>query len=145
MLLPLELLWLPPGRGRAFWHRRPGLSLGIDHSAITVSSTAKSLAFYQVLLGLHAAYTVTNEGETQERLDGAAGAVVRITGLQAAAPQGPGIEFLKYERPATGRPSAVIRADDAAHAHLTLVVDGLQEILAVPEGAAFLERLTPER
>ena len=70
-------------------------------------------------------------------LDGAAGAVVRITGLQAAAPQGPGIEFLRYERPATGRPGAGIRADDAAHAHLTLVVDGLQEILAAPEAQHF--------
>ena len=87
---PLELLWFPPGQGRAFWQGRAGLFLGIDHSAIAVSSTEKSLAFYQGLLGLHSAYAGTNEGETQERLDGAAGAVVRITGLQAAAPQGPG-------------------------------------------------------
>ncbi len=130
---PLELLWFPPGQGRAFWQRRAGLFLGIDHSAIAIASTEKSLAFYQGLLGLHTAYTGTNEGETQERLDGAAGAVVRITGLQTAAPEGPGIEFLKYERPATGRPAAGIRADDAAHGHLTLAVDGLQEILAAPE------------
>ena len=101
--------------------------------APTVSSTEKSLAFYQGHLGLHTVYAGTNEGETQERLDGAAGAVVRITGLQAAAPQGPGIEFLQYEKPATGRPAAGIRADDAAHAHLTLVVDSLQGILAAPE------------
>ena len=134
---PLELLWFPPGQGRAFWRGRTGLFLGIDHSAIAVSSTEKSLAFYQGLLGLHSAYAGTNEGETQERLDGAAGAVVRITGLQAAAPQGPGIEFLQYEKPATGRPAAGIRADDAAHAHLTLVADSLQEILAAPEAQRF--------
>ena len=93
----------------------------------------KSLAFYRGLPGLHTAFAGTNEGETQERLDGVAGAVVRITGLQAAAPEGPGIEFLEYEKPAVGRPAAGIRADDAAHAHLTLVVDSLQEILAAPE------------
>jgi catechol 2,3-dioxygenase-like lactoylglutathione lyase family enzyme len=124
-------------QGRAFWHGRTGLFLSIDHSAITVSPTEKSLAFYQGLLGLHTAYAGTNEGETQERLDGAAGAVVRITGLQAAAPQGPGIEFLQYEKPTTGRPAAGIRADDAAHAHLTLVVDSVQEILAAPERSVF--------
>jgi len=134
---PLELLWFPPGQGRSFWHGRTGLFLGIDHSAIAISSTEKSLAFYQGLLGLHVAYAGTNEGGTQERLDGATGAVVRITGLQAAAPQGPGIEFLDYVRPATGRPAAGIRADDAAHAHLALAVDGLREILAAPEVQRF--------
>jgi catechol 2,3-dioxygenase-like lactoylglutathione lyase family enzyme len=129
---PLELLWFPPGQGRAFWQGRTGLFLGIDHSALAISSTEKSLAFYQSLLGLNVAYAVTNEGETQERLDGTAGAVVRITGLQAAAPEGPGIEFLNYVRPATGRPAAN-RINDAAHAHLTLVVDSLQAIIASPE------------
>jgi hypothetical protein len=29
------------------------------------------------------------------------GAIVRITGLQAASPEGPGMEFLDYLRPAT--------------------------------------------
>jgi catechol 2,3-dioxygenase-like lactoylglutathione lyase family enzyme len=128
---------VPARTGAGFLAGARGLFLGIDHSAIAVSSTEKSLAFYQGLLGLHSAYAVTNEGETQERLDGAAGAVVRITGLQAAGPQGPGIEFLQYEKPATGRPAAGIRADDAAHAHLTLVVDSLQEILAAPEAQRF--------
>ncbi len=129
---PLELLWFPPGQGRAFWQQRAGLFLGIDHSAIAISSTEGSLAFYQGLLGLRTAYAVTNEGETQERLDRVVGAVVRITGLQAASPEGPGIEFLDYVRPATGRPAAGIRANDAAHAHLTLVVDSLHEIPSAP-------------
>ena len=75
---------------------------------------------------------VTNEGVTQDRLDGVAGAVVRITGLQPAAPDAPGIEFLDYRSPAIGRPALDIGVDDAAHAHLTLVVDGLAEILASP-------------
>src|SRR6516225_837677 len=116
---PLELLWFPPGQGRAFWHGRTGLFLGIDHSAIAVSSTEKSLAFYQGLLGLHTANAVTNEGETQERLDGTAGAIVRITGLQTAAPEGPGIELLNYEKPATGRPATGIRVDDVAHSSIS--------------------------
>ena len=100
---PLELLWFPPGQGRPVWHRRTGLFLGIDHSAIAIASTDTSLAFYKGVLGLSVTYGVTNEGETQERLDGVAGAVVRITGLQPSMPEAPGIEFLDYRRPATGR------------------------------------------
>jgi catechol 2,3-dioxygenase-like lactoylglutathione lyase family enzyme len=116
---PLELLWFPPGQGRPFWQARKGLFLGIDHSAIAVSSTERSLAFYEGLLGLHTANAVTNEGETQERLDGTAGAIVRITGLQTAAPEGPGIELLNYEKPATGRPATGIRVDDVAHSSIS--------------------------
>ena len=48
---PLELLWFPPGQGRAIWQQRAGLFLGIDHSAIAVASTDTSLAFYHGLLG----------------------------------------------------------------------------------------------
>ncbi len=130
---PLELLWFPPGQGRANLAAAGRLVFGHRPSAIAIASTKKSLAFYRGLPGLHTAFAGTNEGETQERLDGVAGAVVRITGLQAAPPEGSGIEFLEYEKPAVGRPAAGIRADDAAHAHLTLVVVSLQEILAAPE------------
>ena len=129
---PLELLWFPPGQGRAIWHQRDGLFLGIDHSAIAVAATDASLTFYHDLLRLRVAYAVTNQGPTQDRLDGVAGAVVRITGLEPAAPDPPGIEFLDYRRPATGRPAVDVHADDLVHAHLTLVVDDLARILASP-------------
>jgi catechol 2,3-dioxygenase-like lactoylglutathione lyase family enzyme len=129
---PLELLWFPPGQGRPIWHQRTGLFLGIDHSAIAVASTKASLEFYQRNLGLHVTYTVTNEGVTQDHLDGVSDAVVGITGLLPRAPDAPGIEFLDYQSPATGRPAFGVRADDIAHAHLTLVVDDLSRILAIP-------------
>jgi len=129
---PLELLWFPPGQGRAIWHQRAGLFLGIDHSAIAVASTDASLTFYRDRLGLRVAYAVTNRGATQDRLDGVTGAVVGITGLLPAAPDAPGIEFLDYRSPAIGRPVPDVHADDIVHAHLTLVVDDLPEILASP-------------
>lgn len=129
---PLELLWFPPGQGRPVWRQKAGLFLGIDHSAIAIASTNASLAFYRDLLGLRVTYAVTNEGDTQERLDGATGAVVRITGLQPSKPEAPGIEFLDYRWPATGRPASDIHADDIAHAHLTLVVRDLPKILESP-------------
>jgi catechol 2,3-dioxygenase-like lactoylglutathione lyase family enzyme len=129
---PLELLWFPKGQGRAMWQQRPGLFLGIDHSAIAVSATQTSLAFYRDRLGMRVAYEVTNIGPTQDHLDGVAGAVVQITGLLPAAQDAPGIEFLNYQSPPSGRPALNIRADDIVHAHLTLVVDDLAEILASP-------------
>jgi len=129
---PLELLWFPPGQGRTIWHQRDGLFLGIDHSAIAVAATDASLTFYHDLLGLRVAYAVTNQGPTQDRLDGLAGAVVRITGLQPTAPDPPGIEFLDYRSPATGRQAGDVHTDDVVHAHVTLVVDDLARILASP-------------
>ena len=44
----LELIWFPPGKGAARW-QQPGdrLFLGLSHTAITVSDTEASLAFYR--------------------------------------------------------------------------------------------------
>src|ERR1700691_5473281 len=48
---PLELLWFPPSQGRATWHKDASATpfLGIDHSALSVASTAPSLEFYRAL------------------------------------------------------------------------------------------------
>jgi catechol 2,3-dioxygenase-like lactoylglutathione lyase family enzyme len=125
---PLELLYFPWGQGRPLWHQPTDgrVFLGIDHSAIDVSDTAASEAFYGSLLGMTIAYEVTNRGPTQDALDGVDGAVVRITGLRPGSPNGPGIEFLDYRAPRTGRPaSADTESNDLVHAHLVLRVDDL--------------------
>lgn len=123
---PLELLSFPPGQGRAVWHERPGLFLGIDHSAISIAATEPSLVFYRDVLGLRVTGGVVNDGPTQARLDGLADPVVRITGLRPAGLDGAGIEFLDYRSPATDRPvPADSQAGDVVHAHLTLAVDSL--------------------
>jgi catechol 2,3-dioxygenase-like lactoylglutathione lyase family enzyme len=130
---PLELLSFPPGQGRAVWHQRPGLFLGIDHSALSIAATEASLAFYRDVLGLRVVYGVTNRGPAQDRLDGIAGAVVRITGLWPHESNGPGVEFLDYRSPATGRaPPGDVAVSDASHAHLTVVVDDLRTAWANP-------------
>jgi catechol 2,3-dioxygenase-like lactoylglutathione lyase family enzyme len=98
---PLELLWLPPDRGRAVWqsarqaHAAALPFLGIDHSALAVSSTRRSLAFYRSL-GLHITARSINAGPAQSRLDGLEAAQVRVTGLRPASLEGPGIELLAY-------------------------------------------------
>lgn len=99
----LELVYFPPGKGDPRWQRpTPALFLGIDHTAIAVADTDRSLAFYQNLLGLKVAGESLNYGLEQEYLSHVKGARVRITGLKA--PQGPGIEFLEYLTPKDGRP-----------------------------------------
>lgn len=97
---PLELLWFPPGAGRRRWHDRAsngGSSpfLGIDHTALAVSSTATSLEFYRAL-GMHPSASTRNEGPAQSRLDGLDAAQVQVTALRPACAEGIGIELLDY-------------------------------------------------
>lgn len=108
----LEVLAFPPDKGPAKWHVKDGrLFLGIDHTAIVVSDTEASLHFYRDLLGLRVVGTSDNYGSEQEHLNNVFGAHLRITTLRAA--RGPGVEFLEYLSPRTGRPiPADTQADD---------------------------------
>jgi catechol 2,3-dioxygenase-like lactoylglutathione lyase family enzyme len=127
---PLELLWFPPDKGRAKWQRRDGaLFLGIDHTAITVADTERSFAFYRDLLGFAVAGASLNSGSTQEQLDNAFGAVVRVTGLRPERAEGPGLEFLHYLTPGGGRaipPGA--RPSDVVHARTVVEVDDIERV-----------------
>ena len=125
----LEIIWFPPGKGDPKWQRsrrgdeaeglsenesassreesaslrrRLPLFLGIDHTAIVVSDTDRSLGFYRDLLGLRVAGESENYGIEQEHLNQVFGARLRITGLRAE--HGLGIEFLEYITPPGGRP-----------------------------------------
>lgn len=101
---PLELLYFPADKGNPKWQQPNGkLFLGIDHSAITVGNTERSIAFYENVIGLQVKGGGVNTGITQEQLDNAFGAVVRITGLRPDRAVGPGFEFLQYITPSGGR------------------------------------------
>jgi catechol 2,3-dioxygenase-like lactoylglutathione lyase family enzyme len=119
----LEILQFPEGKGESKWQRKEGLFLGIDHTAIVVSSTEASLKFYRDVLGLRIAGTSENYGTEQEHLNNVFGARLRITSLRAGN-GGPGIEFLEYLAPRDGRPApADERASDLFHWQTTLVVN----------------------
>jgi len=99
---PLELIQFPPGKGEARWQETDRLFLGIDHTAIAVGDTERSVAFYRDRLGLHMAGISENWGIEQERLSAVPGAHLRITTLRA--PSGLGVELLHYLMPADARP-----------------------------------------
>ena len=116
-----EIIYFPPGKGDPRWQRKDDkLFLGIDHTAIVVSSTQTSLKFYRDLLGLKLVGESMNSGTEQEHLNNVAGARLRISGLRAAT--GPGIEFLEYLTPRDGRPAPKdTRANDLWHWQTTLL------------------------
>jgi catechol 2,3-dioxygenase-like lactoylglutathione lyase family enzyme len=119
----LEIIRFPRGKGDQRWQTPPSCSrtpvelcqfLGIDHTAITVSETDASLAFYRDRLGLRLAGESENYGPEQEHLNGVFGARLRITALRASA--GPGIELLEYLSPRGGRAAPIdARTNDLTH------------------------------
>jgi catechol 2,3-dioxygenase-like lactoylglutathione lyase family enzyme len=119
----LELIWYPDGKGDPRWQARDGrLFLGVDHTAIAVADTERSLGFYRDLLGLEVKGHSLNEGREQELLSGVPGARVRITGLRGGA--GPGVELLEYLAPRDGLPApADTRPDDAWYWQIVVAVD----------------------
>ncbi len=124
----LEVLQFPADKGEARWHSRDRLFLGIDHTAIVVESTERSLVFYRDLLGLTVAGESRNSGTEQAHLNNVEDARLRITTLRA--PSGPGVEFLEYLHPVDGRPfPANSRSNDLWHWETTVV-------LPDPEGVA---------
>jgi catechol 2,3-dioxygenase-like lactoylglutathione lyase family enzyme len=132
----LEVLWFPAGKGDPRWHQ-PGdrLFLGIDHTAIVVADTERSLRCYRDTLGLRVAGASENYGPEQERLNNVFGARLRITTLRA--PAGPAVEFLEYLTPRDGRTApADARANDLAHWQTSLVAEDADAVFgAVRAGA----------
>jgi catechol 2,3-dioxygenase-like lactoylglutathione lyase family enzyme len=110
----LEIIYFPPGKGDPRWQRKDRIFLGIDHTAIVVSNTERSLKFYRELLGMKLAGESENYGTEQEHLNNVFGARLRISGLKAQG--GPGVEFLDYLTPGDGRPAPMdARTNDLWH------------------------------
>lgn len=119
----LELIYFPADKGDPRWQKpTEKVFLGIDHTAIAVSSTETSRQFYQDILGLEVAGESENYGTEQEHLNNVEGARLRITGLKAN--QGMGIEFLEYLQPDNARalPEAT-KPNDLIHWETTLFVE----------------------
>jgi catechol 2,3-dioxygenase-like lactoylglutathione lyase family enzyme len=92
---PLELLAMPvPVASHPV---APELWCGIDHSAISVSDTMRSVAFYEEL-GLRLKASSYNHGMEQARLDDVDTPNLEVTALSARSAK-PHLELLCYRRP----------------------------------------------
>ncbi|MGI4981757.1 MAG: VOC family protein [Janthinobacterium lividum] len=98
---PVELLGFPARSGVAPDASPPG----IDHSAISVSNVANSIAFYRRWLGFTVDARQWNVGVEQDRLDGLQGVRVDVVALRSPSGCAPHLELLGYDRaPGSGPP-----------------------------------------
>jgi catechol 2,3-dioxygenase-like lactoylglutathione lyase family enzyme len=138
----LELIYFPKGKGQPKWQNTTGkLFLGIDHTAIAISSTENSLHFYESLLGIQHKGESWNMGMEQAHLNAIENASLHITGLRAES--GAGIELLQYIYPGTGKPYPPdSRADDVWHWQTTLYVNDAAALYSAlqKEGYKFISK-----
>jgi catechol 2,3-dioxygenase-like lactoylglutathione lyase family enzyme len=122
---PLELLAYPADETPASW-RRPDagdVCLGLDHSAISVAETGRSVTFYESL-GLHVASRSLNTGPEQARLDAVADPTVEVTGLGFPDGHPPHVELLCYRGDHPRSPSDLAVNDVAATRLVVEMTDG---------------------
>jgi catechol 2,3-dioxygenase-like lactoylglutathione lyase family enzyme len=91
---PLELLAFPPGHVPARW-RGADCFLGVDHTAIAVSDTARSARFFNSVFGFSIGTRTENRGPGQDDLDDVEGVHVSVTRLGPDLPA-PQMELLHY-------------------------------------------------
>ena len=126
---PVELIHFPGGPPADRWAGAPGLFLGIDHSALTVTDLDVALAFFTGLLGFRLAQRGLNVGAEQARLDGLPDPEVDVLALEPAGTATPHLELLHYRRPATDRPApAPYGPGDRATSRLVLAVSDLADL-----------------
>jgi catechol 2,3-dioxygenase-like lactoylglutathione lyase family enzyme len=118
---PLELLQFPDDTVPEFWRDRRGLTLGIDHSAISVSDISASVAFYRDRFGFAVASRQVNFGPEQARLDGISDARVDVVALRLPGGATPHLELLGYHPPGH---AAGVAPDDVAATRTVLMDDG---------------------
>jgi catechol 2,3-dioxygenase-like lactoylglutathione lyase family enzyme len=126
---PLELIAFPPNAVPPQWRATSqDVCLGIDHSAVSVSSTAISIEFYESL-GLNRSGGSLNVGPEQALLDDVSNAVVEVTALTPAQTT-PHVELLCYQGDFNRRVPAQA-ANDAAATRLVLTIESRATLEAI--------------
>jgi catechol 2,3-dioxygenase-like lactoylglutathione lyase family enzyme len=94
---PLELLAFPDGHVPAEWRRANGIGsfLGVDHTAIGVSDSARSARFFGSVFGFSTGTRTENRGPEQADLDDVEDVHVSVTRLAPDRPA-PRLELLNY-------------------------------------------------
>jgi catechol 2,3-dioxygenase-like lactoylglutathione lyase family enzyme len=126
---PLELIAFPAGCVPPQWQTMPAdIYLGIDHSAISVSSTAESFAFYHTL-GLTRSGGSLNIGREQAALDDVLEPKVEVTALTLAQAT-PHLELLCY-RGNFDRRAGTQAINDVTATRLVLTIETRSTLQAI--------------
>jgi catechol 2,3-dioxygenase-like lactoylglutathione lyase family enzyme len=136
---PLELLTFPGGQVPLTRHHADGTGpfLGVDHTAIAVSDSDRSAAFFGSVFGFSAGTRTENCGPEQDALDDVEDVWVSVTHLAPDRPA-PRLELLRY-RVGTRRPiPAETAGNDIVATHSVVRVASLDAI-----AAALARRGTP--
>ena len=127
---PLELLAFSPASTPEHWKRhRAGVALGIDHSAISVADTSRSIAFYE-RFGLNRIGGSLNFGPAQEKLDDIPHVRVEVTALASQSHPTPHLELLCY-RGGYDRTSHSLAVNDIAATELVFAVNDKAALHAI--------------
>jgi catechol 2,3-dioxygenase-like lactoylglutathione lyase family enzyme len=92
---PLELLAFPAGAVPGPWRNGSGSFLGVDHTAIAVSDSARSARFFGSVFGFRTGGRTENRGPEQADLDNVDDVHVSVTRLAPDLPA-PRMELLDY-------------------------------------------------
>ena len=128
---PLELIYFPPGSGKAQWQqqsRSDNPNLGIDHSAISVADAVRSIEFYCGLLGFILSARQTNQGIAQDQLDNLASTRVEVIALSPESQPTPHLELLAYQNP-RGQNTQMLQPSAIASDRLVWAVSDLKAVL----------------
>lgn len=145
---PLELLEFPPGVVPPAWQapddplQASRVFRGIDHSAIVVKNSTRSLDFYRVLLGFAPHATGLNRGPEQQSLDAVDAPLVEVTALRLPTAPPPHLELLCYREPRRAWPPLSLHGTDVAATRLELEVADVPALTATL-AAAGVEFVSP--
>ena len=119
---PLELLQFPASRMPARWQhvQAYGPFLGIDHSAISVADSARSVAFYEEL-GFTVSNRSVNDDPAQARLDALDHPAVEVIAMNLGQTT-PHLELLCYRDRGESKPEP-LRPNDVAATCLVFEAD----------------------
>jgi len=136
---PLELLAFPAGEVPGEWRAvgSAGPFLGVDHTAIAVSDTARSASFFASVFGFSAGGRTENRGPEQDALDDVDDVRVSVTRLARDLPA-PRMELLHYHVGPRRQIPADTASNDITATHSVVLVASLDAT-----AAALARRGTP--
>jgi catechol 2,3-dioxygenase-like lactoylglutathione lyase family enzyme len=134
---PLELISFPGAATPPRWKKYSGAEcLGIDHSAISIAATERSVEYYE-RFGLERIGGSLNVGPEQGKLDDVERASVEVTALASPRIPTPHVELLCYRRGFDGV-TALPNTNDVAATRLVMNIESevaLEEFCARNPGA----------